>query len=178
VAGRATGRYATTWYIPHKHSGLQDRAHTRIPGAEGDDWRRRRYGRDSTTFGLHSRPEPQGEHKHFQDGQAFINAGGYRGPQLETLQPGEYYVNKRLFVVTLYSVTVVPPGYVAVIISSVGKELAISPVAPSISVTPDLNQPVHESVESLLITDKNPARHIQGPNRSRNLQPQHDRLQG
>ena len=99
-------------------------------------------------------PEPQGDHKHFQDGEAFITAGGYRGPQLETLQPGEYYINKRLFTVTLYSVAVVPPGYVAVVISSVGKELASSPMAPSISITPDLNQPVHEAVESLLITDK------------------------
>ncbi|MCX6647891.1 MAG: SPFH domain-containing protein [Candidatus Bathyarchaeota archaeon] len=99
-------------------------------------------------------PEPQGDHKHFQDGEAFITAGGYRGPQLETLQPGEYYINKRLFTVSLYSVAVVPPGYVAVVISSVGKELASSPMAPAISVTPDLNQPVHEAVESLLITDK------------------------
>ncbi len=100
-------------------------------------------------------PEPNGDHKHFQDGQAFIAYGGYRGPQLETLQPGEYYINKRLFAVTLYSVAVVPPGYVAVVISSVGKELATSPVAPTISTTPDLNQPIHEAVESLLITDKN-----------------------
>jgi len=99
-------------------------------------------------------PEPKGDHKHFQDGQAFITADGYRGPQLETLQPGEYYINNRLFEITLYSVTVVPPGYVAVVISSVGKELANSPVAPPISVNPDLSQPIHEAVESLLITDK------------------------
>ena len=94
-------------------------------------------------------PEPQGDHKHFQDGQAFISSGGYRGPQLETLQPGEYYINKRLFEVTLYPVMVVPPGYVATIISSVGKELASSPMAPGISTTPVLNQPLHEAVESL-----------------------------
>ncbi len=100
-------------------------------------------------------PEPQGDHKHFQDGEAFVSSGGYRGPQLETLQPGEYYINKRLFEVTLYSVMIVPPGYVAVVISSVGKELAKSPVAPSISPTPDLNQPLHEAIESLLITDRN-----------------------
>jgi hypothetical protein len=93
-------------------------------------------------------PEPQGDHKHFQDGQAFITSGGYRGPQLETLQPGEYYINKRLFAVTLYPVAIVPPGYVAVVISSVGKELATSNTAPEISKTPDLNQPVHEAVES------------------------------
>src|SRR4030042_828968 len=31
-------------------------------------------------------PAPKGDHKHFQDGQAFISAEGYRGPQLATLQ--------------------------------------------------------------------------------------------
>jgi regulator of protease activity HflC (stomatin/prohibitin superfamily) len=100
-------------------------------------------------------PEPSGDHKHFQDGQAFNRLGGYRGPQLETLQPGDYYINKRLFEVTRYPVVVVPPGYVAVVISSVGQELSKSPLAPMISETPNLNQPIHESVESLLITDKN-----------------------
>ena len=100
-------------------------------------------------------PEPKGEHKHFQDGQAFITSEGYRGPQLETLQPGEYYINNRLFEVTLYSVTIVPPGYVAVVISSVGKELASSPMAPVVSTMPNLNQPIHEAVESLLINEKN-----------------------
>ncbi|HIH88421.1 TPA: hypothetical protein HA344_04320 [Candidatus Bathyarchaeota archaeon] len=100
-------------------------------------------------------PEPKGEHKHFQDGQAFITSEGYRGPQLETLQPGEYYINNRLFEVTLYSVTVVPPGYVAVVISSVGKELASSPMAPAVSTMPNLNQPIHEAVESLLINERN-----------------------
>jgi uncharacterized membrane protein YqiK len=100
-------------------------------------------------------PEPSGDHKHFQDGQAFNRLGGYRGPQLETLQPGDYYINKRLFEVTRYPVVVVPPGYVAVVISSVGQELSKSPLAPMITEIPNLNQPVHESVESLLITDKN-----------------------
>jgi regulator of protease activity HflC (stomatin/prohibitin superfamily) len=100
-------------------------------------------------------PEPKGDHKHFQDGQAFITAEGYRGPQLETLQPGEYYINNRLFEVTLYSVTVVPPGYVAVVISSVGKDLGTSTTAPAISKSPTLDQPLHEAVESLLIMEKN-----------------------
>jgi hypothetical protein len=102
-------------------------------------------------------PAPTGvlDHKHFQDAQAFINSGGYRGPQLETLQPGTYYINSNLFDITLYDVAVVPPGYVAVIISSVGKEIEGSGKAPEISKTPDLNAPVPETVESLLITDKN-----------------------
>lgn len=102
-------------------------------------------------------PSPTGalDHKHFQDAQSFINSGGYRGPQLETLQPGNYYINSNLFEITLYEVAVVPPGYVAVIISSVGKEIQPSGKAPEISMNPDLSAPVPESAESLLITDKN-----------------------
>jgi len=99
---------------------------------------------------------PIADHKHFQDGQAFINAEGYRGPQLETLQPGQYYINPMLFEITKHEVAVVPPGYVAVVISSVGQELEKSPLtAPNIPKDPNLRQPVHEEVESLLITDRN-----------------------
>ncbi|HUL61611.1 MAG TPA: SPFH domain-containing protein, partial [Methanocella sp.] len=100
-------------------------------------------------------PAPEGECQHFQDGQAFINTGGFRGPQLETLQPGEYYINPLLFNVASYDVATVPPGYVAVIISSVGKELEkIALAAPSVSTAPTLFQPPTESGETPLITDK------------------------
>src|SRR3989441_1549834 len=50
-------------------------------------------------------PQPEGgpsashpsarSHNFFQDGQAFLDSGGFRGPQLDTLQPGRYYVNRR-----------------------------------------------------------------------------------
>jgi uncharacterized membrane protein YqiK len=105
--------------------------------------------------GYNIAPEPTGDHKHFQDGQAFIRNQGFRGPQLETLQPGDYYINPLLFEVALSDVAVVPPGYVAVIISSVGKELEKPQVAaPPISATPNLGQPVHEAAETPLITSK------------------------
>jgi regulator of protease activity HflC (stomatin/prohibitin superfamily) len=75
-------------------------------------------------------PVPVGQqkldHKHFQDGQVFINSGGYRGPQLETLQPGEYYINKALFSISVHDVAEVPPGYVAILRSNVGLEVAKS----------------------------------------------------
>lgn len=107
--------------------------------------------------------------QYFQDGQAFLNSAGHRGPQLDTLQPGRYYINPLLFKVDLYEVTEVPPGYVAVLRSNVGIELerkegspiptvgAVGPVSPK---TParqlvELGQPIHEEVESLLILDKN-----------------------
>jgi uncharacterized membrane protein YqiK len=105
--------------------------------------------------GYNVAPEPAGDHKHFQDGQAFIRNQGYRGPQLETLQPGEYYINPLLFDVAMSDVAIVPPGYVAVIISSVGMELEKPPKeAPPVSETPNLGQPVHELAETPLITSK------------------------
>jgi len=107
--------------------------------------------------------------QYFQDGQAFLISAGHRGPQLDTLQPGRYYINPLLFKVELYDVAEVPPGYVAVLRSNVGMELekkqgepipnvgAVGPVSPSF---PEkqlvaIIQPVHEDVETLLILDKN-----------------------
>lgn len=102
------------------------------------------------------KPKENGpDHRFFQDGQAFINSQGFRGPQLDTLQPGEYYINPLLFQVNLYEVAEVPPGYVAVLRSNVGKELEEASGAPSeVSASPDLRQPIHESIETPLIPDK------------------------
>jgi uncharacterized membrane protein YqiK len=99
-------------------------------------------------------PDPTGDHKHFQDGQAFINNSGHRGPQLETLQPGEYYINPLLFEVNTSNVATIPPGYVAVVISSVGKELTKPAMAPKVSMDGGLDQPVPELPETILITSK------------------------
>ncbi len=100
-------------------------------------------------------PAPAGDHSHFQNGQAFIKNQGYRGNQLETLQPGDYYINPLLFEVIPVDMAIIPPGNVAVIISSVGEELEKSPDrAPPIAAEPNLNQAVHEDAEKLLITDR------------------------
>ena len=100
-------------------------------------------------------PAPIGDHSHFQNGQAFIKNQGYRGTQLETLQPGDYYINPLLFEVASVDMAVVPPGNVAVIISSVGEELERSPdAAPPVVDPTTMSQPVHEDAEKLLITDK------------------------
>ncbi len=100
--------------------------------------------------------------QYFQDGQAFLNSAGHRGPQLDTLQPGKYYINPLLFAVELYAVAEVPPGYVAVLRSNVGMDLEKKEGAPGPATlgTPgkqslELGQPVHEEAESLLILDKN-----------------------
>jgi hypothetical protein len=91
----------------------------------------------------------------FQNGQEFINCRGYRGPQLETLQPGTYYINTLLFDVKVYPIADVSPGYVAVIRSNVGIE--IEPAgkrAGEEGETKGLKGPLHEEIEKLLITDK------------------------
>jgi len=102
------------------------------------------------------RPEDGKSHKFFQDGQAFLDSDGYRGPQLDTLQPGRYYINPHLFNVTVDEIAEVPPGYVAVLRSNVGAELERSPFRPEKTAEkPVFNQAVHEEAEALLILDKN-----------------------
>lgn len=106
-------------------------------------------------------PRPENDsHNYFQDGQAFINTNGYRGIQLETLQPGEYYINPLLFEVKLSPIAEVPPGYVAVLRSNVGTELA-RPDIKSTRVPGDtgkdigFGQDIHEKEEVVLTTDRN-----------------------
>lgn len=99
-------------------------------------------------------PAPRGDTQHFQNGQAFIDLGGHRGSQLETLQPGEYYINPLLFEIITEDIATIPPGYVAVIISSVGRDLERGEVPPSITTDPGLHQLPNEPGETPLITDK------------------------
>jgi uncharacterized membrane protein YqiK len=95
-------------------------------------------------------------HKHFTDGQAFLDSGGYRGTQQESLQPGVYYINPLFFTVKPVKITDVPPGYVAVIRSNIGTELESKKGVPSVnSGADDIGTPVHEEAETLLISDKN-----------------------
>jgi uncharacterized membrane protein YqiK len=61
-------------------------------------------------------------HENFQDGHAFIERGGQRGPQKDVLLPGTYYVNPLLFKVILEKAGEVKPGEVAVVVSNVGKD--------------------------------------------------------
>jgi regulator of protease activity HflC (stomatin/prohibitin superfamily) len=63
-----------------------------------------------------------GDHDDYQNAQQFLVAGGQRGPQLDVLRPGTYYVNPLMFKVELDEVAVVERGQVAVVISNVGEE--------------------------------------------------------
>ena len=129
--------------------------------------------------GYNVAPDPTGDHKHFQDGQAFIRNQGFRGPQLETLQPGEYYINPLLFDVAMSDVAIVPPGYVAVIISSVGKDLEKpSKEAPPVSEMPTLGHPTHEAAETPLITSKSERGILMDPVAPGKSQPEPYRVPG
>jgi regulator of protease activity HflC (stomatin/prohibitin superfamily) len=97
----------------------------------------------------------EADHKAYQNGQLFIDSKGYRGPQLDTLQPGIYFINPNLFDIKVEGVAEVLPGYVAVIRSNVGLELERTPVGPEQSTKEGkLCGPIHEDVEKILITDK------------------------
>lgn len=61
-------------------------------------------------------------HRDFQDGAAFLKNGGQRGPQLDVLKPGIYYVNPLMFGIIGAGVTEVTRGQVAVIVSNIGLE--------------------------------------------------------
>ncbi|MGI0080320.1 MAG: SPFH domain-containing protein, partial [Nitrososphaerales archaeon] len=95
-------------------------------------------------------------HHYFQDGQAFIDSSGYRGPQQDTLQPGKYYVNSLLFAVTKVPKFEVPPGFVAVLRSNVGKEIVQSKAIPvPVDQASSLSSPLISDVEKILISDVN-----------------------
>ncbi len=95
-------------------------------------------------------------HNYFQDGQAFLDSGGCRGTQLDTLQPGRYYINPLLFNVDIVNVYEVPPGFVAVLRSNIGEEIDRSNARPMpVSDRPDFDQTVHSVIETLITTDRN-----------------------
>jgi regulator of protease activity HflC (stomatin/prohibitin superfamily) len=97
----------------------------------------------------------EADHKSFQNGQLFIDSKGYRGPQLNTLQPGIYYINPSLFDIKIEDVAEVLPGYVAVIRSNVGLELERTSAGPEQTTCEGkLGGPIHEDVEKILIIDK------------------------
>ncbi len=95
------------------------------------------------------------DHKFYQNGQLFLQGNGYRGPQLDTLQPGRYYINTLLFDIKMENVAEVLPGYVAVIRSNVGLDLERPDHGPRPSTGEGkLTGPIHEDVEKILIQDR------------------------
>ncbi len=54
-------------------------------------------------------------HDNFQDGEAFLNGGGQKGPQIDFLPPGKYRINTYLFRVRTAPVVTIPQSYVGVV---------------------------------------------------------------
>ncbi len=62
-------------------------------------------------------------HNSFQDGHAFVTAGGYKGLQEQVILAGTYYLNPRFVVVEQVPMTEVPIGHVGVVVSYVGENV-------------------------------------------------------
>src|SRR5207237_1031780 len=60
-------------------------------------------------------------HNNFQDPEAFLRAGGRRGRQYAPLTDGTYFINRWFATVEVIPKTVVPIGYVGVVVSYYGR---------------------------------------------------------
>jgi uncharacterized membrane protein YqiK len=60
-------------------------------------------------------------HNKFQDADHFLQAGGFRGRQLQVLVEGTYYVNRLFATVEMISKTVIEVGNVGVVVSYTGE---------------------------------------------------------
>lgn len=59
-------------------------------------------------------------HNNFQDPEAFLAAGGFRGRQYQVLTEGTYFINRLFATVELIEKVVVPVGYAGVVVSYYG----------------------------------------------------------
>jgi len=70
----------------------------------------------------------------FQDGQAFIDHGGERGPQMAVISPGIYRINPFLFAVSLADAIDVPDNKIGVVMTREGNPLPDGEIAgPSVA---------------------------------------------
>ncbi len=60
------------------------------------------------------------DHKYFQDPEAFLELGGRRGKQLQVLTDGTFFINRWFATVEIKPKTVIPIGYVGVVVSYYG----------------------------------------------------------
>lgn len=67
-------------------------------------------------------PDVGGGHSSFQDTEKFLELGGFRGKQLPLLTDGTYYINRLFATVEFRPKTVVPIGFVGVVVSFFGDE--------------------------------------------------------
>ncbi len=62
-------------------------------------------------------------HSNFENGQAFLNNGGQKGPQIQVLLPGTYRVNLDLFKVEIQDATIVPAKKIGLVTALDGEPL-------------------------------------------------------
>lgn len=62
------------------------------------------------------------DHNYFQDPEAFLAMGGRRGKQLQVLTDGTFFINRWFATVELRPKTVIPIGYVGVVVSYYGSK--------------------------------------------------------
>ncbi len=62
------------------------------------------------------------DHNYFQDPEAFLLAGGRRGKQLQVLTDGTFFLNRWFATVELRPKTLIPIGYVGVVVSYYGSQ--------------------------------------------------------
>lgn len=60
-------------------------------------------------------------HNNYQDPEAFLRSGGQRGRQYVTLTDGTYFINRWFATIEMVPKTVVPIGYVGVVVSYYGR---------------------------------------------------------
>jgi uncharacterized membrane protein YqiK len=65
----------------------------------------------------------------FQDGQAFIDQGGERGPQMAVMSPGTYRINPFMFAVSLADAIDVPDNKIGVVMTREGNALPDGEIA-------------------------------------------------
>lgn len=64
-------------------------------------------------------------HHRFEDGQAFVDGGGYKGLQEEVMLAGTYYLNPLFARVAMRDLIQVPIGHVGVVVSFVGESASV-----------------------------------------------------
>ena len=66
-------------------------------------------------------PNDPNYHNNYQDPEAFLRSGGRRGRQYTPLTDGTYFINRWFATVEMKPKTVVPIGYVGVVVSYIGR---------------------------------------------------------
>jgi uncharacterized membrane protein YqiK len=67
-------------------------------------------------------PDVGDTHNSFQEPEKFLAAGGQRGRQERVLVEGTYYINRLFATVELIKKTIIPVGYVGVVVSYTGRK--------------------------------------------------------